>query len=236
MIFFAVLRMMDELKDYEKDLVAHPERPLPRGVLKPAQVETAIHSIVGFMVAFGVAVLFLNNVHSGVLYLATTLYLWLMYKEFYTGGGLANIAWLYGTTHQLVIVLLCLYAVTVARPDLIIDPLAWAWSFSVLGSFFCYEICRKLDPDAHPILKTYLHMYRPGGTIFFVLCTSLVAFIADWYLGLAWLLWPFQALVVFTLPLVKMKPKRYKIVEGATVLGLLIHLWGVTLIHFKGAP
>ena len=32
-MFFAVLRIMDEYKDYEKDRVAHPHRPLPRDSL-----------------------------------------------------------------------------------------------------------------------------------------------------------------------------------------------------------
>ena len=191
---------MDEFKDYEKDLVAHPERPLPRGILKPQQVENTIHGLVGLMVVYAIATGLADNMISGVLYLGITVYLWLMYKEFYTAGGLANIAWLYGTTHQLILVLLCLFTVTVAHPQMISDQLSWAFGFSVLGSFFSYEICRKLDPNANPILKTYLQMYGPQKTIFFVLCTSVVAFIADGYLHLGALLWPFQALVVLTLP------------------------------------
>ena len=42
MLFFAELRLMDELKDYEKDLIAHPERPLPRGLLSREEVRAAV--------------------------------------------------------------------------------------------------------------------------------------------------------------------------------------------------
>ena len=35
LLFFAELRLMDELKDYEKDKIAHPGRPLPRGLVSP---------------------------------------------------------------------------------------------------------------------------------------------------------------------------------------------------------
>ena len=30
-LFLIVLRMMDEYKDFDKDILAHPTRPLPRG-------------------------------------------------------------------------------------------------------------------------------------------------------------------------------------------------------------
>ena len=33
LIFITELRFMDELKDYEKDKIAHPDRPLPRGLV-----------------------------------------------------------------------------------------------------------------------------------------------------------------------------------------------------------
>ena len=33
MAFIIELRFMDELKDYEKDKIAHPDRPLPRGLV-----------------------------------------------------------------------------------------------------------------------------------------------------------------------------------------------------------
>ena len=38
MAFIIELRFMDEIKDFEKDKVAHPDRPLPRGLVTPKQV------------------------------------------------------------------------------------------------------------------------------------------------------------------------------------------------------
>ena len=39
LLFFFCLRLMDEVKDYKKDLSAHPERPLPRGLVKKSTAE-----------------------------------------------------------------------------------------------------------------------------------------------------------------------------------------------------
>ena len=55
-LFFAVLRIMDECKDYEKDRVAHPHRPLPRGLLAPEQVAGAVNGLAVAMLVFGVVV------------------------------------------------------------------------------------------------------------------------------------------------------------------------------------
>ena len=41
-LFFIVLRMMDEYKDYEKDILAHPTRPLPRGLIPLPKFNKAI--------------------------------------------------------------------------------------------------------------------------------------------------------------------------------------------------
>ena len=42
LIFITELRFMDELKDYEKDKIAHPDRPLPRGLVTKGQVNFLI--------------------------------------------------------------------------------------------------------------------------------------------------------------------------------------------------
>src|SRR3569833_4369137 len=43
MLFFFTLRLMDELKDYDKDVIAHPERPLPAGLLTREQARRGNH-------------------------------------------------------------------------------------------------------------------------------------------------------------------------------------------------
>ena len=65
-LFFFVLRLMDELKDYEKDLVAHPKRPLPRGLLKTTEVRHLIVTLTALMAVTGALIaLILDNTIPG---------------------------------------------------------------------------------------------------------------------------------------------------------------------------
>ena len=45
-----------------------------------------------------------------------------------------------------------IFAVSAADPEKVLAPSTWAFGAMLLGAFFCYEICRKLDPHIHPIL------------------------------------------------------------------------------------
>jgi 4-hydroxybenzoate polyprenyltransferase len=234
MIFFALLRLMDELKDYDKDVIAHPERPLPRGVLKVAQVNLAIKFTAIFMLLGGGIAVLLGASVSGLLYVFITLYLWLMFKEFFVGSELASYPALYGFSHQIIIVPLCLFTVATVNPSMAISSFSFFYGFSILGSFFTYEVCRKLDPRAHHILKTYLYIYGPKKIILFILCTSLVAMVADFYLGLAVGLWPLQILILASSLLLLKKPEKYKITETFAVLGLVAHLWAIPIAHYAG--
>ncbi|PWU21019.1 MAG: hypothetical protein C5B49_03230, partial [Bdellovibrio sp.] len=112
MLFFFLLRTMDELKDYEKDVIANPTRPLPRGLLQPAAVAGAIRWIwLGTLVA-GVAVYSASPL-ALFSFLAFWLYLWLMYKEFFVGHRLQNYPLIYAVSHQVILVPICVFAVAV---------------------------------------------------------------------------------------------------------------------------
>jgi len=45
-LIFIQLRLGDEVKDYEKDKIVNPTRPLPRGLLSPAEVARAMNLVV----------------------------------------------------------------------------------------------------------------------------------------------------------------------------------------------
>lgn len=231
LIFFAELRLMDEQKDYQKDLIAHPERPLPRGVLDMPQVNRAILAMTVTMVALGA----LFNWMGAFLYWGVTLYLWLMYKEFYVGRWLSDRPILYAITHQLILIPLCLFAGVSVTATPIVSPQLFYYSVGVLGSFFTYEVCRKLDPLTHPILKTYLALYGPKGTSILVVGTSLVAALGAWRFGGGPILWPMEAMVLLSLSLLLLAPSKYKWVEGVATLSLLVHLYaGWLLSRFGG--
>ena len=227
-LFFAVLRIMDEYKDYDKDRIAHPQRPLPRGVLAPAQVARAVNGLVILMLIYAFAV-GLANRPAGLSYLLVTGYLWLMYREFYAGAWLSDRPILYAASHQVILLPLCYFSV------LVFDAIAWhhtltfAFGATVLGAFFTYEICRKLDPHAHPLAQTYLSHYGPARTLIFAVCTVALSAVGALGLGLGPLLWPLEAIMVALLALVFIAPHRFKTVENAASISLALHVWAVAL-------
>jgi len=130
----------------------------------------------------------------------------------------------------------CIFAVTVTRPGLAGSIQTLWMGLAVLGSFFSYEVCRKLDPQAHPVLKTYLGVYGRNVTGLVVVIACLLAGLGAWGLGLELLLWPAEGLLVASLVLLFARPKQYKIVEGVATLSLLLHLWAIVIEHFSGWP
>lgn len=232
MLFFGVLRLMDELKDYHKDVIAHPDRPLPRGVLSVAQVRRAVHASVGAMFAFGLGIGFWFEWIAGGLYVFLAVYLWLMFKEFYLGERLARRPILYAVTHQVVLLPICMFTVATVRPELAFAPTSIQYGMAVLGSFFAYEVCRKLDPQAHEVLKTYLAMYGAKGASALVVVLTALAAVAALQMGLQWWLWPFEVALLASLTVLFRCPSRYKIVEGVATLSLLFHIWAPTFHHW----
>lgn len=236
LLFFFQLRLMDERKDYEKDVLAHPERPLPRGLLTTAEVYQAIVLITLLMMAYGALIMVFTNRIATISYLVVTVYLLLMYKEFYLGPWLENRPLLYAVSHQAIVFGVCIFAVTVARPNLVWNHQTLYLGLAILGSFFSYEVSRKLDPDAHPALKTYLSVYGSLKTSLIVLVASLISAWGAFGLGLQNLLWPAEGLLVASLIVLFLKPEKYKIVEGVATLSLTLHLWAVVIQHFTGWP
>jgi len=236
LLFFFQLRLMDELKDYDKDIVAHPDRPLPRGLLTTVEVGRTIKAIALAMTGYAALTAVLVNPTTGLAYLTITVYLLLMYREFFAGAWLDERPLLYAISHQFIVFGVCIFAVAVTREQLALAvPTLWL-GLVVVGSFLVYEVCRKLDPGAHPLLKTYLAVYGPVKTSLIVLGSSVLAGAGAAGLGLGQLLWPVEALVVVSLIWLFTKPDKYKAVEALATLSLTVHLWAIVIRHLTGWP
>lgn len=231
LLFFVVLRCMDEYKDYDKDLVAHPDRPLPRGVISIAQIKTMIYGGVAGMILLACLTLFFHAPLAAACYLAIVGYLWLMYREFYAGDWLSKRPLLYAVTHQVILIPLCLFTPLLVQSDAGISREALLYALLILSSFFAYEICRKLDPNAHPVLQTYLAHYGPGITAAVVVFLTLVGAIAAYLLHLAHVVWPVQGILLASLALLRVAPFRYTFIESTATLSLVVHLWIIPLLY-----
>lgn len=229
-------RLMDEKKDYQKDLVAHPERPLPRGLLTVPEVEVAI--VRSTWALLGVAGVFaaLGNLQAGIGYAVSVGYLWLMYKEFYVGEWLGEYPIPYAVSHQVVVWPLYAYVFAFFSPSALVSTITLAYGLCTMGSSMSLEITRKLDPNAHPALKTYLVMYGPAKTFALTLVFVALSAYGAQLLGLGKILWPLEALVVVGASTVFWKPDAFKAVEGLSALSSLIHLFGIAIAHAASLP
>ncbi len=236
-LFFGTLRLMDEIKDLEKDKIVHPTRPLPRGLIDVGEFEKVMFLCVGSMVLTTAFVYSIGRYTAGHWYSFTILYLWLMYKEFYIGQALAKSPIIYAITHQIIIFFLNAGAYTLAFPEASAMDAMFKPGLIILGGFFTYEICRKLDPNAHPLLGTYRYVYGlPITGLFSAIMLAIGGFGAYYAYGISWpsfVLWGVEALTI--LGFVLFAKEKYKLVEGLASLSLLTHIWLPTITNFLRA-
>lgn len=229
---FVLMRMMDEIKDYQKDLIAHPERPLPRGLLAPSQVRRAIQLLTGGLLATGVLLFFSRSPESGATLLFTVGYLLLMYKEFFCPTFINKNAFVYAISHQVILIPMYFFSVGMVSPEMAFSMRTFWFALTGLGASFAFEISRKLDPGAHPILKTYLTVYgRTACVVAIVLALGLLT-VSAWQIGVPHLVWPAVGLLLLLLPLLYFRPERFKLIEAASALVGLVQLLSVTINHF----
>ncbi len=228
--FFAVLRLMDEYKDFEKDKIAHPERPLPRGLLGVGEVKRVILLGTLMMGIYGLFVGLAFNWAAGATFLLLTLHLWFMFKEFYV-PHLEEWPLLYAVSHQLVLVWVCTFGVLLVDPNGFSSLDTYFYALLVLGAFFTYEVSRKQAIDAHPVLKTYRQIYGVLGSFLIIVVATLLSAYAGKLLGFEAVVWP---LSIVSLGGFALWAKRYpKRVEAVASLSLVVHIWAVVIFSLK---
>ena len=236
-IFFLTMRIMDEVKDYKKDQIAHPERPLSRGLLSLDDAKRAVATCFLLALTLGLGTLVLGYHLAAGLYLFSCFYLWLMYKEFYVSVWLEARVMLYTITHQAVMVFLSAALTTLVYPDLespfdILRP-----GLHFLGIFFTFEVARKLDPAAHPILQTYRILYgaRKTGALLTLACALALAGIAINYVYLgrsSYFLAAGPLLIILLFP--RFVDKNHKGIEGLAGLWMLFFVWTPFIVRLIG--
>lgn len=237
-LFMVLARMMDELKDFEKDKIANPSRPLPRGLISPQEMSSAILYLFLFLLAVACSFFLVAGPLSAVLMIFSTLYLWLMYKEFYVGAWLANYPLWYALSHQVVGVPLYLFGVTLFAPNFAGEPLAWMFVGANVCSSVAYEFARKLKPDAHPAARTYRQIYGLKISAIIAMLFNFAAMgivYAAHQTGFSGLapLFVFQAVFAFMLLFQMIKDSFHKQSEGIAALVVLLSAWMGIFVVFR---
>ncbi len=228
-LFLVTLRIMDEVKDYTKDQALHPDRPLPRGLISLGEATNFVYLLLGSMLLLTAVLFGTDRLDAGGLYLFSTLYLWLMFKEFYFGAVLEKSPILYAFTHQIVMLPLSGAIQAVYNLNSSLSMLCLTPGVMYLGAFFTFEVCRKLDPSAHPLLGTYRVHYGSFKTFIIVLCTSLTTALGAAFLGSSSLPFMFLGLLPAVVYGVFIQ-SRYKVIEGVSAVSLLVAIWAPYLL------
>ncbi len=227
-----LLRLMDEVKDEAKDRIAHPNRPVPRGLVSAAEVRRAIAVI---SVALVVVAAMLPSMVMTLLLGVCAGYAVLMYVEFFASRFLGDHQILYALSHQGIVILMYAFAVAAADPLAVTTSPAIAWSLGGLGAAFVVEVARKLDPDANPVLHTYLQQYGPRTVAVFLLAPLALMAWAAWRLKYHVVVLPVVALAALLIPVWLASPRRYKLVAAGAGLASLAYVLAPTIAYFRGS-
>ncbi|XP_065897804.1 uncharacterized protein [Dysidea avara] len=232
LLLFVILRIMDDVKDYETDKICHPDRPIPRGSMSYDEVCKVISVLPLLLLTFTGALAWRYNYTIAVVYFICAFYLYMMYLEFGIGEVLSKSPLIYAITHELILYFLTMFVLTLGgRPWN--DLLVLEMGSIVLSAFFTYEVCRKLDPTHLKIKGTYLVIYGRVYTFIIALVLATIGAYNSYLLKCHMFTWPVEGILIISLlalflympskyPL-NTKPKAHKPVEAVAVLYLLVH-------------
>ncbi len=170
-VFFAlVIRVMDEFKDLQDDLINYPNRPLPSG-----RVQKKDLLILGiFATIFPLLSSFIISIESGLAALAVLFYSFLMLKWFWMENKIRNSLPLALLTHHPIVFLHFIYiAVTIYSTNSLTNFCTIAPLSTFMLLFTNWEISRKIRyPADETKYTTYSKIWgmKPALTI----CTLLL--------------------------------------------------------------
>lgn len=230
-LIFIQMRLGDELKDFENDKIINPTRPLPRGLLTTDEVLKALKLLFGGLVVTGLVVAY-YSLPAGIALVMTTVFAWLMFKEFYIGQSLAKSPMLYALSHQVIVFPLFGWFGLLLKPELLTNFYFLAWLLANFGCSFTFEICRKLNPEAHQLANTYAHYYGRPKTVGFVIIFILYTAVGAYGAGFLWYSLPVLCLLSLSLFYWVKNPAKYKIPAGLSALSSAVVLWAPAIQSF----
>jgi hypothetical protein len=174
-LFFIKLRLYDELKDYELDVVINPTRPLPRGLLTQTEVKRTIEKIILFEIAI-FAGLGAQALVSGFIVIGYSL---LMYKEFFIPKLIRPHLTTYATTHTVVTFFLSLAIFSSFTKEFIWQFSSDKFYFALMSwlLFNIFELGRKTyqKSEEREGVPTYSNVWGRYGAVILVLVHCILA-------------------------------------------------------------
>jgi len=170
LVFYMALfeiRLLDEHKDYAKDVIAHPGRMLSRGEITLKELRKLLYAMAALQ---AVMAIYLGPAPF-VVWLAIQVFALLMFKEFFVPDFLNRHMGLYLISHQVSVPLALLFGIS-QRIDLLylktVHPVSFAlFLFGTMMATINYEIARKTwSPDReHDQADSYTKVWGIGGAV-----------------------------------------------------------------------
>ncbi len=243
LLFFLLLRIADEFKDFEEDCRYRPYRPVPRGLV--TLNELAIIAIAALLIQLVLALWLTTNLI--LILLLVWGYLALMSKEFFIHDWLKKRPMMYMLSHMLIMPLIDLYA-TACDWLLAGEGLPAGLYWFLLVSFFngmVIEIGRKIRSpnDEEPGVETYTALWGQQRAVIAwlsaLLLTTACALMAAWQIDFllpAVLLMMSLLFIAGALSLAFVKQatsslaKKFELVSGIWTLLMYLSLGVVPLV------
>lgn len=176
--YFLVLRVFDEHKDYDLDVLNHPGRVLQSGMITLNNLRNMAIAAIVVQVLWS----FYRDFTFGPTMIAwCVMFFWssLMAKEFFIGEWLEKRLTLYAFSHMIVMLPVVWWISNMASPGLALTPIVMTMmSLSFFGGF-CFEITRKTrgPEEERDTVDSYSKVFGTKGSAFVIIGLLIVMFI-----------------------------------------------------------
>ncbi|MCA6063364.1 UbiA family prenyltransferase [Thalassolituus marinus] len=181
---FLVIRIFDEHKDYELDVLNHPQR-----VLQSGQITLRHLKILGALaVTLQVAFSFYLGLPVLWVWLLMFVYLCLMGAEFFCGAWLEKRLLIYALSHMAIMPLIVIWLACMAQPGQSLAAFTSGAMLSMMAlsfvSGFCFEITRKTrgPEEERETVDSYTKILGVSGAARLVQALITLMLICQWSL------------------------------------------------------
>lgn len=218
-------RLRNDLDDIEIDKVAHPGRPLQRGLIQKKEAEVVLRGLEIALIFLGAAIVLYYGAWSRLLVFLIGGYFWLIRHRFYLGKALDKKPLAKALAFQGILIPMILLSISLSHPRALLTEASVFYTLLLFGAFFTFELCRKLNPFAHPAAQSLIHFFG-FKKVFRLAAASLFASAVGAYgFGVFRYLAPLEILVLLVLIYMFKNPRRYAVAQAAANLSLIVHSW-----------
>jgi 4-hydroxybenzoate polyprenyltransferase len=236
------LRIFDEFKDYEHDLIHYSHRPVPRGLISKRELV----SLLSIIISIELIIVVISGINSLLPFVISFAYSLLMFKEFFVKDWLKRNFTAYIISHEILSIPLFFYICTISGFNIYSFKAPFIWYLIVFVSItlFILEITRKFRAKEHeiPSKDTYTAQYGIMPTSFLLIVLSafsvLIAFniLSSLYVPVSILfILPLLSLIIFIFSIYDFNmdtiPKKAKNVFIYSIL-FTFSFWAVMIVSF----